>query len=117
MQILTFLRVSIYLGLKLVIQAVIVSVSTIQNIVMVTVLLMFMFAVIGVQLFKGKFYSCTDSSKVGLKTSFDQFILLKSSLTFNDIIENIDNTFFMFFKTSEEECQGSFIDYEVTNNL
>ena len=51
-------------GLKLVIQAVIVSVSTIQNIVMVTLLLIFMFAVIGVQLFKGKFYSCTDSSKV-----------------------------------------------------
>ena len=41
-------------GLKTVIQAVIVSVSSIQNIVMVTVLLQFMFAVIGVQLFKGK---------------------------------------------------------------
>ena len=40
-------------GLKTVIQAVIVSVSSIQNIVMVTVLLQFMFAVIGVQLFKG----------------------------------------------------------------
>lgn len=64
-------------GLKLVIQAVIVSVSTIQNIVMVTVLLMFLFAVIGVQLFKGKFYSCTDSAK-----------------------------------STEEECQGTFIDYE-----
>ena len=35
------------------IQAVVVSVSSIQNIVMVTVLLQFMFAVIGVQLFKG----------------------------------------------------------------
>jgi len=54
----------VIVGLKLVIQAVIVSVSTIQNIVMVTLLLIFMFAVIGVQLFKGKFYSCTDSSKV-----------------------------------------------------
>ena len=55
---------TISIGLKLVIQAVIVSVSTIQNIVMVTVLLMFMFAVIGVQLFKGKFFTCSDTSKV-----------------------------------------------------
>ena len=39
-------------GLKTVIQAVIVSVSSIQNIVMVTLLLQFMFSVIGVQLFK-----------------------------------------------------------------
>jgi hypothetical protein len=40
-------------GLKTVIQAVIVSVSSIQNIAMVTFLLQFMFSVIGVQLFKG----------------------------------------------------------------
>ena len=50
-------------GLKTVIQAVIVSVSSIQNIVMVTLLLQFMFSVIGVQLFKGKFNSCNDISK------------------------------------------------------
>ena len=50
-------------GLKTVIQAVIVSVSSIQNIVLVTRLLQFMFSVIGVQLFKGKFFSCTDLSK------------------------------------------------------
>ena len=51
-------------GLKLVIQAVIISVSNIQNIVMVSLLLVFLFACIGVQLFKGKFYMCTDSSKM-----------------------------------------------------
>ena len=50
-------------GLKTVIQAVIVSVSSIQNIVMVTLLLQFMFSVIGIQLFKGKFNSCNDISK------------------------------------------------------
>ena len=50
-------------GLKTVIQAVVVSVSSIQNIVMVTLLLQFMFSVIGVQLFKGKFNSCSDLSK------------------------------------------------------
>ena len=39
-------------GLKHVVQCVIVAVKTIGNIVLVTVLLLFMFAVIGVQLFK-----------------------------------------------------------------
>ncbi|XP_059609825.1 muscle calcium channel subunit alpha-1 isoform X5 [Phlebotomus argentipes] len=50
-------------GLKHVVQCVIVAVKTIGNIVLVTCLLQFMFAVIGVQLFKGKFNSCSDGSK------------------------------------------------------
>ena len=41
-------------GLKKVVQCLIVSVKTIGNIVVVTMLLEFLFAVIGVQLFKGK---------------------------------------------------------------
>ncbi|XP_076224245.1 ca[2+]-channel protein alpha[[1]] subunit D isoform X5 [Nomia melanderi] len=51
-------------GLKHVVQCVIVAVKTIGNIVLVTSLLQFVFAVIGVQLFKGKFFSCTDASKM-----------------------------------------------------
>ncbi|XP_066152799.1 muscle calcium channel subunit alpha-1 isoform X1 [Euwallacea fornicatus] len=51
-------------GLKHVVQCVIVAVKTIGNILMVTSLLQFMFAVIGVQLFKGKFSHCTDRSKL-----------------------------------------------------
>ncbi|XP_013766153.1 dihydropyridine-sensitive L-type skeletal muscle calcium channel subunit alpha-1 isoform X1 [Pundamilia nyererei] len=51
-------------GLKHVVQCVFVAIKTIGNIVLVTLLLNFMFACIGVQLFKGKFYSCTDVSKV-----------------------------------------------------
>ncbi|POI34542.1 hypothetical protein CIB84_001706, partial [Bambusicola thoracicus] len=50
-------------GLKHVVQCVFVAIRTIGNIVIVTTLLQFMFACIGVQLFKGKLYSCTDSSK------------------------------------------------------
>lgn len=42
-------------------QAVIVSVSSIQNIVMVTLLLQFMFSVIGVQLFKVQYFSFLSS--------------------------------------------------------
>ncbi|XP_036388275.1 calcium channel, voltage-dependent, L type, alpha 1S subunit, a [Megalops cyprinoides] len=51
-------------GLKHVVQCVFVAIKTIGNIVLVTMLLDFMFACIGVQLFKGKFYMCTDPSKM-----------------------------------------------------
>ncbi|CAH2276429.1 voltage-dependent L-type calcium channel subunit alpha-1C isoform X2 [Pelobates cultripes] len=50
-------------GLKHVVQCVFVAIRTIGNIVIVTTLLQFMFACIGVQLFKGKLYSCSDTSK------------------------------------------------------
>uniref|UniRef100_A0AAR2K4H2 Voltage-dependent L-type calcium channel subunit alpha n=1 Tax=Pygocentrus nattereri TaxID=42514 RepID=A0AAR2K4H2_PYGNA len=51
-------------GLKHVVQCVFVAIKTIGNIVLVTMLLDFMFACIGVQLFKGKFYRCTDPLKM-----------------------------------------------------
>uniref|UniRef100_A0A673HKL4 Voltage-dependent L-type calcium channel subunit alpha n=1 Tax=Sinocyclocheilus rhinocerous TaxID=307959 RepID=A0A673HKL4_9TELE len=47
-------------GLKHVVQCMFVAIKTIGNIVLVTMLLDFMFSCIGVQLFKGKLYSCTD---------------------------------------------------------
>ncbi|KAK1786939.1 hypothetical protein P4O66_017313 [Electrophorus voltai] len=50
-------------GLKSVIQCVFVAIRTIGNILIVTTLLQFMFACIGVQLFKGRFYRCTDEAK------------------------------------------------------
>ncbi|XP_038067555.1 voltage-dependent L-type calcium channel subunit alpha-1D-like isoform X3 [Patiria miniata] len=51
-------------GLKHVVQCVFVAIKTIGNIMMVMLLLVFMFACIGVQLFSGKFYFCTDGSKM-----------------------------------------------------
>ncbi|XP_063630082.1 muscle calcium channel subunit alpha-1-like isoform X3 [Cydia splendana] len=51
-------------GLKYVVKCVIVAIKTIGNIMLVTYLLQFMFAVVGVQLFKGKFFRCTDISKM-----------------------------------------------------
>ncbi|XP_047540569.1 muscle calcium channel subunit alpha-1-like isoform X1 [Vanessa atalanta] len=51
-------------GLKHVVQCVIVAIKTIGNILLVTNLLQFMFAVMGVQMFKGKFFSCNDITKV-----------------------------------------------------
>uniref|UniRef100_A0AAQ4QU51 Voltage-dependent L-type calcium channel subunit alpha n=1 Tax=Gasterosteus aculeatus aculeatus TaxID=481459 RepID=A0AAQ4QU51_GASAC len=55
-------------GLKHVVQCVFVAIKTIGNIVAVTMLLDFMFACIGVQLFKGKFYACTDPDKMTEET-------------------------------------------------
>nr|XP_004661607.2 voltage-dependent L-type calcium channel subunit alpha-1S [Jaculus jaculus] len=51
-------------GLKHVVQCVFVAIRTIGNIVLVTTLLQFIFACIGVQLFKGKLFSCNDLSKM-----------------------------------------------------
>ncbi|XP_077545779.1 muscle calcium channel subunit alpha-1-like isoform X3 [Haemaphysalis longicornis] len=64
-------------GLKHVVQCVIVAVKTIGNIMLVTFLLNFMFAVIGVQLFKGKFYRCTDRSKLTKADCMGKFIVYK----------------------------------------
>ncbi|XP_058273774.1 voltage-dependent L-type calcium channel subunit alpha-1C isoform X5 [Hemibagrus wyckioides] len=64
-------------GLKHVVQCVFVAIRTIGNIVIVTTLLQFMFACIGVQLFKGKFYSCTDSSKQTQSECSGTYILYK----------------------------------------
>ncbi|CAF1934089.1 unnamed protein product [Rotaria magnacalcarata] len=49
-------------GLKHVVQCVVVAIKTIGNIMLVTFLLQFMFACMGVQLFKGTFYACNDKS-------------------------------------------------------
>ncbi|KZS09199.1 Voltage-dependent calcium channel type D subunit alpha-1 [Daphnia magna] len=61
-------------GLKHVVQCVIVAVKTIGNIMLVTCLLEFMFAVIGVQLFKGKFFKCNDPSKMTRDDCIGTFI-------------------------------------------
>ncbi|XP_060736720.1 voltage-dependent L-type calcium channel subunit alpha-1D isoform X12 [Tachysurus vachellii] len=62
-------------GLKHVVQCVFVAIRTIGNIMIVTTLLQFMFACIGVQLFKGKFYRCTDEAKLNKEECQGTFIL------------------------------------------
>ncbi|KAK3102999.1 hypothetical protein FSP39_015655 [Pinctada imbricata] len=66
-------------GLKHVVQCVIVAVRTIYNIMLVTCLLEFMFAVIGVQLFKGGFNSCSDGSKLTREECHGQFIVYEDN--------------------------------------
>ncbi|XP_043070635.1 voltage-dependent calcium channel type D subunit alpha-1 isoform X2 [Drosophila grimshawi] len=62
-------------GLKYVVKCVVVAIKTIGNIMLVTYLLQFMFAVIGVQLFKGKFFSCTDGSKMVREECYGTYLV------------------------------------------
>uniref|UniRef100_A0A3Q2FEE5 Voltage-dependent L-type calcium channel subunit alpha n=1 Tax=Cyprinodon variegatus TaxID=28743 RepID=A0A3Q2FEE5_CYPVA len=64
-------------GLKHVVQCVFVAIRTIGNIMIVTTLLQFMFACIGVQLFKGKFYRCTDEAKSTPEQCKGTFVVYK----------------------------------------
>ncbi|KAM5301400.1 voltage-dependent L-type calcium channel subunit alpha-1S [Glossophaga mutica] len=64
-------------GLKHVVQCVFVAIRTIGNIVLVTTLLQFIFACIGVQLFKGKFFQCTDLSKMTEKECRGHYYVYK----------------------------------------
>ncbi|KAL7060820.1 hypothetical protein AAHC03_010160 [Spirometra sp. Aus1] len=61
-------------GLKNVVQCVVTALRSIGNILLVAVLLEFIFAVIGVQLFKGKYVSCNDPTKLTEKECRGNFI-------------------------------------------
>ncbi|XP_063370075.1 voltage-dependent calcium channel type D subunit alpha-1-like isoform X2 [Cydia amplana] len=66
-------------GLKHVVQCVIVAIKTIGNILLVTNLLQFMFAVMGVQMFKGKFFFCTDTTKLTETECQGTYIIYKNN--------------------------------------
>ncbi|KAG9334505.1 hypothetical protein JZ751_007588 [Albula glossodonta] len=74
-------------GLKHVVQCVFVAIKTIGNIVLVTMLLDFMFACIGVQLFKGKFYSCTDPTKITEMECQGFFIKVKENALQDKVLQ------------------------------
>ncbi|XP_026998196.2 voltage-dependent N-type calcium channel subunit alpha-1B isoform X12 [Tachysurus fulvidraco] len=60
--------------LKAVFDCVVNSLKNVLNILIVYILFMFIFAVIAVQLFKGKFFYCTDESKATEKDCRGQFL-------------------------------------------
>ncbi|XP_078075293.1 putative voltage-dependent R-type calcium channel subunit alpha-1E [Mustelus asterias] len=60
--------------LKAVFDCVVTSLKNVFNILIVYKLFMFIFAVIAVQLFKGKFFYCTDSSKLTRKECRGQYV-------------------------------------------
>ncbi|KAK3700089.1 hypothetical protein QZH41_015046, partial [Actinostola sp. cb2023] len=59
--------------LKAVFQCMVYSLRNVLNILIITVLFLFIFSVIGVQLFQGKFYTCTDPSKMTERECQGQF--------------------------------------------
>ncbi|XP_048096351.1 voltage-dependent L-type calcium channel subunit alpha-1D [Alosa alosa] len=75
-------------GLKHVVQCVFVAIRTIGNIMIVTTLLQFMFACIGVQLFKGKFYRCTDEAKSSPEECQGSYILYNIGETALPVIKH-----------------------------
>ncbi|XP_056104498.1 calcium channel, voltage-dependent, L type, alpha 1D subunit, a isoform X7 [Rhinichthys klamathensis goyatoka] len=74
-------------GLKHVVQCVFVAIRTIGNIMIVTTLLQFMFACIGVQLFKGKFYRCNDEAKSTSEECKGTYIMYKEGDVNQPIIQ------------------------------
>ncbi|XP_057298022.1 voltage-dependent L-type calcium channel subunit alpha-1S-like isoform X2 [Hydractinia symbiolongicarpus] len=71
-------------GLKVVFQCVVFSLKRVLNIIIIAVLCLFMFAVIGVHLFQGKFHYCTDSTKLTAEECQGHFYY------FNDPVNNPD---------------------------
>lgn len=59
----TLLHGSVLSSMQAVFDCVVNSLKNVLNILIVYMLFMFIFAVIAVQLFKGKFFYCTDESK------------------------------------------------------
>ena len=64
--------------LKAVFQCMIFSLKNVINILVITIMFLFVFAAMGVQLFAGKFFSCTDKSKLTPQECKGQY------LTFTD---------------------------------
>jgi len=74
--------------LKAVFQCMIFSLKNVLFVLIITLLFLFIFACIGVQLFKGKFYYCTDSSKMTKDECRGQFYVFPSK---ESVIDNKPN--------------------------
>uniref|UniRef100_A0A4W6C3W7 Voltage-dependent L-type calcium channel subunit alpha n=1 Tax=Lates calcarifer TaxID=8187 RepID=A0A4W6C3W7_LATCA len=101
-------------GLKHVVQCVFVAIRTIGNIMIVTTLLQFMFACIGVQLFKGKFYRCTDDAKSSPEECKGTYILYNNGDTALPMVkERIWYNILLYAIDSNRENMGPIYNYRV----
>eukprot|EP00794_Sanderia_malayensis_P006217 gene6217-6933_t len=75
-------------GLKHVVQCVFLAIKSIGNIMIVTLLFQFLFAVIGIQLFKGTFFYCTDHSKWTAEKCKGQYFTYPSNDLSNPVVAN-----------------------------
>uniref|UniRef100_A0A674E869 Voltage-dependent L-type calcium channel subunit alpha n=1 Tax=Salmo trutta TaxID=8032 RepID=A0A674E869_SALTR len=90
-------------GLKHVVQCVFVAIKTIGNIVLVTMLLDFIFSCIGVQLFKGKFYTCSDPSKMTEVTLQEMVLASREWINSDFNFDNVLNGMLALFTVSTFE--------------
>ncbi|XP_078367100.1 voltage-dependent L-type calcium channel subunit alpha-1D-like isoform X2 [Oculina patagonica] len=74
--------------LKAVFECMMYSLKNVRNILLITLLFYFIFAVVGVQLFKGKFWYCTDRSKMTNETCQGEYF--KYNVAINNKI-SLDN--------------------------
>uniref|UniRef100_A0A8C5FJQ2 Voltage-dependent L-type calcium channel subunit alpha n=1 Tax=Gadus morhua TaxID=8049 RepID=A0A8C5FJQ2_GADMO len=103
-------------GLKHVVQCVFVAIKTIGNIVLVTMLLDFMFACIGVQLFK--FYSCTDPDQLTELTSLHEMEIRKRNWVNSELnFDNILNGMLALFTISTFEGWPKILYKAIDSNL
>ncbi|KAF7259787.1 hypothetical protein EG68_03429 [Paragonimus skrjabini miyazakii] len=115
-------------GLKHVVQCMVIAIKSIGNIVLVTFLLEFMFGVIGVQLFKGKFFRCTDISKnteAECKGSFieyedmnlDKPVITKREWNNSDYnFDNVPNALLTLFAVSTFEGWPTLLSTSIDSN-
>ncbi|KYM88067.1 Voltage-dependent calcium channel type D subunit alpha-1 [Atta colombica] len=115
-------------GLKYVVKCVIVAIKTIGNIMLVTYLLQFMFAVIGVQLFKGKFFYCTDASKMSEEDCQGTYLEFENSNIDKPIVkhrewqqhrfhfDNVAKAMLTLFTVSTFEGWPSLLEWSIDSN-
>jgi voltage-dependent calcium channel L type alpha-1D len=93
-------------GLKHVVNCLVVALKTIRNIVVVTLLLKFMFSCIGVQLFKGALFHCSDLSKLtesechgtyykysGSELSIEERVWENNNFHFDNVLHGMETLF------------------------
>ncbi|XP_067934639.1 muscle calcium channel subunit alpha-1-like isoform X2 [Watersipora subatra] len=83
-------------GLKHVVQCVIVAIKTMWNILLVSFLLNFMFSVMGVQIFKGTLFRCSDRTKVTEAECVGEFIEYKDGNINKPVVEDREWTNYKF---------------------
>ncbi|CAB3996293.1 voltage-dependent N-type calcium channel subunit alpha-1B-like [Paramuricea clavata] len=68
-------------NLKAVFQCIVFSLKNVMNILLITILFLFIFACIGVQLFQGKFFGCSDASKMTEEECQGEFYTYSNDLS------------------------------------
>lgn len=82
--------------MRLVVNALFASIPSMTNVLLVCSLFILIFSIMGVNLFKGKFYSCDEESLEGSGVKIDDIITkddcLKANGEWNNVDANFDNT-------------------------